>query len=95
MFLILEDEVLSVLRQGYVFGPLLFLIMIGDIDKSVLTNFLSSFADNNIRVGHGISCIEDLQNFQRDLGKTYMWATTNNIEFNCGKFEWIRYVNDM
>ena len=74
-------------------GPLLFLIMIGDIDESVLTAFLSSFADDT-RVGHSIKCMEDLQNFQKDLNSIYTWATTNNMEFNSGKFECIRYGNN-
>ena len=48
----------------------LFLIMIGDIDKSVLTAFLSSFADGT-RVGHWAKTMEDLQNFQKDLDNIY------------------------
>ena len=74
-------------------GPLLFLIMIGDIDKSVLTSFLSSFADDT-RVGHKIKSMEDLQNFQRDLDNIYAWASRNNMEFNSSKFECMNYGKD-
>ena len=82
--------VISGVPQGSVLGPLLFLIMIGDIDKSVLTAFLSSFADDT-RVGHWIKTMEDLQNFQRDLDKIYEWSSKNNMEFNSNKFECLRY----
>ena len=71
-------------------GPLLFLIMIGDIDKSVLTAFLSSFADN-ARVDHSIKTREDLKNFQTDLDNIYEWAARNNMEINLNKFECMRY----
>ena len=64
--------------------------MIGDIDKSALTYFLSSFADDT-RVGHGIKTMEDLENFQNDLDGIYEWASKNNMEFNSSKFECIRY----
>ena len=64
--------------------------MIGDIDKSVLTAFLSSFADDT-RVGHWIKTMEDLQNFQRDLDEIYKWSSKNNMEFNSSKFECLRY----
>ena len=86
-------EVLSGVPQGSVLGPLLFLIMIGDIDESVLTAFLSSFADDT-RVGHSIKCMEDIQYFQKDLDSIYAWASANNMEFNSAKFECIRYGNN-
>ena len=83
-------EVISGVPQGSVLGPLLFLIMIGDIDKSLLTAFLSSFADDT-RVGHGIKTMEDLEKFQNDLDNIYEWASKNNMKFNSSKFECIRY----
>ena len=82
--------VLSGVPQGSVLGPLLFLILIGDIDKDVAHSFISSFADDT-RVGHGISNPEDMKELQLDLEAVYRWATSNNMEFNSEKFEHIRY----
>ena len=56
--------------QGSVLGPLLFLILIGDIDKDVASAFLSSFADDT-RMGHGVNSHEDAENFQSDLKPVY------------------------
>ena len=83
-------EVISGVPQGSVLGPLLFLIMIGDIDKSVLTAFLSIFADDT-RVGHEVKTMEDMKKFQKDLDNIYEWASKNNMKFNSSKFECIRY----
>ena len=52
--------------QGSVLGPLLFLVLIGNIDQNVATSFLSSFADDT-RVGKGISIISDIACLQSDL----------------------------
>ena len=82
--------VLSGVPQGSVLGPLLFLILIGDIDKDIVTPFLSSFADDT-RVGHAIASKEDMTQLQTDLETVYCWAVRNNMEFNSDKFEFIRY----
>ena len=76
--------------QGSVLGPLLFLILIGDIDKDVATSFLSSFADDT-RVGKGISSVEDTRQLQADLESIYTWSVNNNMSFNSDKFELMRY----
>ena len=63
-------EVISGVPQGSLLGPLLSLIMILGIDKSILTDFLSTLADDT-RVGHWVKTMEDLQNFQKDLDNIY------------------------
>ena len=40
------QNVLSGVPQGSVLGPLIFLILIGDIDKDILNRFVKSFADD-------------------------------------------------
>lgn len=82
--------VLSGVPQGSVLGPLLFLILIGDIDSDISTSFLQSFADDT-RIGGRIRSCLDSQNLQIDLNIVYQWAEQNNMSFNNSKFELIHY----
>ena len=82
--------------QGSVIGPILFLIMMGDIDKTVKDSFVSSFADDT-RVGHKVSSTSDEADLQEDLNRIYLFADMNNMKFNTDKFEFVRYkqANDI
>jgi hypothetical protein len=73
-----------------VIGPILFLILIGDIDQNVAHAFLSSFADDT-RVGKAIKSVADAALLQQDLNQVYQWAALNNMEFNEPKFDLLRY----
>lgn len=83
-------EVKSGVPQGSVLGPVLFLIMMGDIDQEVRDSFLSSFADDT-RVGHNIKSQSDEADLQDDLNRIYLFAEQNNMAFNSAKFELVRY----
>ena len=83
-------QVISGVPQGSVLGPLLFLILMGDIDKDVAAAFLSSFADDT-RVGNGIVTFTDTIRLQTDLNTIYKWSIDNNTSFNSDKFELLRY----
>lgn len=83
-------EVTSGVPQGSVLGPVLFLILIGDINSEVTSSFVSSFADDT-RIGRGISRVEDVAILQNDLELVYDWAERNNMKFNIEKFECLRY----
>ena len=82
-------SVVSGVPQGSVIGPLLFLILIGDIDERVAHAFLSSFADDT-RIGSGIETADDAVRLQQDLEQVYQWAERNNMSFNDTKFDLIR-----
>ena len=75
---IIEDHpVLSGVPQGTVLGPLLFLIMISDIDKDVSTSKLVSFADDT-RLYSGVGDVTDCDNLQLELNAVYDLASSNN-----------------
>ena len=79
--------------QGSVIGPLLFLILIGDINADLEHSFLSSFADDT-RTAMGVSNLRDVSLLQSDLEKVYKWARNNNMLFNNKKLEVLRYGTD-
>ena len=71
-------------------GPLIFFILIGDIDSEVLHAVLKSFA-NNTRATKSIKSLEDVQKLQADLEKIYKCSKDNSMELNDLKFELLRY----
>ena len=89
-FLSSKEWVRSGVPQGSVLGPLLFLIMMGDIDSDVENSELSSYADDT-RIWRLICNEADMQLLQNDLIKLYRWAETNNAVFNGEKFEGISF----
>ena len=84
-------SILSGVPQGSVLGPLLFLILISDIDRNVLYSSLRSFADDS-RMTKSIKSLADSSAFQQDLNSVYDWAELNKLVFNESKFEMIRYT---
>jgi len=62
--------VISGIPQGSVIGPLLFLVLMGDIDKGIAHSFISSFADDT-RIGKEIATPEDAFLLQQDLIQVY------------------------
>ena len=88
-----ESSVKSGVPQGTVLGPLLFLIMINDIDRNIIHRNISIFADDT-RISKQINNEEDVEALQEDLEKLYSWATDNKMAFNGTKFEVLRYGNN-
>ena len=76
--------------QGSSLGPLLFLIMVSDIDSCVEHVNVSSFADDT-RLLKVIAEKVDCRKLQDDLIGIYGWAKTNNMKFNSSKFELLNY----
>jgi hypothetical protein len=83
-------NVISGVPQGSVLGPLLFLILIGDIDENTVHSLISSFADDT-RATKGLKNEADAADLQNDLFHIYDWSEKNNSEFNSIKFESLRY----
>ena len=79
-------KVKSGVPQGSVLGPLLFIIMMFDIDKTIVAAYLSSFADDT-RIWKSIKTPEDSQILQDNIHRTVSWANRNNMQFNGKKFE--------
>ena len=74
-----DHPVLSGVPQGTVLGPLLFLIMISDIDKDVSASKLVSFADDTRLLYSGVGDVADCDKLQLDLNAVYDWASSNNM----------------
>ena len=83
------SDVISGVPQGTVLGPVLFLILINDIDDDI-ESFRSLFADDT-RVTRKIETEDDVEELQQDLDKLYQWQEQNNMLFNGNKFEVLRY----
>ncbi len=73
-----KRSVVSGVPQGSVIGPLLFLILISDIDENTLHSLFASFADDT-HVTKGITAEEDTINLQTDLFHIYQWSRDNNM----------------
>ena len=84
------SKVKSGVPQGSVLGPLLFLIMIGDIDRGLQYSKATSFADDT-RVKKNIQTEGDVSRLQEDLDCLLTWSQHNNIVMNDDKFELMRY----
>ena len=89
-FLSYESKVFSGVPQGSVLGPVLFLIMISDINKNVKHLILSSFADNP-RLMKSITAVADIVLLQEDLDSVHEWTTKNNMSLNGTKFVHLPY----
>ena len=89
-----DSPVLSGVPQCTVLGPLLFLIMISDINKGITSSKLVSFADDT-RVYSNIAEADDCDHPQYDLNSIYNWAVHNNMFFNSEKFNYISFGSSL
>ena len=74
-------SVISGVPQGTVLGPLLFVIVIADINTDIASSKLISFADGT-RLYNQSSDTEDCDSLQWDLNPVYKWVCETNMFFN-------------
>ena len=79
---------ISGVPQGTVLGPLLFIILMCDINSGITSSSMVSFADDT-RLYYGISNVDDCAILKNDLNSIYEWASGNNMLFNAQKFQYI------
>ena len=82
---------MSGVPQDTVLGPLLFLIMLSDINKGATSSKFVSFADDT-QVYSNIAEADDCDNLHYDLNSIYNWAVHNNMFLTLTeKFHYISY----
>ena len=75
--------------QGSVLGPLFFLIFIGDITEGVTSSTLVYVDDSKTK--DNVKNENDVERLQQNLDTIYEWEAKNNMEFNGGKCQVMRY----
>ena len=85
---ILSDpvKVISGVPQGSVLGPLLFVILMLDIDQNLSYVYNFQFADDT-KLLKGITSPADHNHLQMQLSNVYTWAHVNGMLFNEKKFD--------
>ena len=86
------SPVISGVPQGTVLGPVLFLLHIADIARSVSAGTKTSSYVDDTRANRCIRDPEvDCEVLQQDLASIYEWAEDVNMVFNADKFECLRF----
>ena len=76
----------SKLPEGIVLGPMLFIILMSDIDEGITNSKINSFPDDT-QLYNSVSVVEDCDLLQVNLDTIYKWAEANNMTFNSNKFK--------
>ena len=77
--------------QGFVFGPLLFLIYINDVNKAIKYSDVHHFADDTNLLLYDKSLKKINKHFRHDLKLLNIWLRANTISLNASKTEIILF----
>lgn len=84
-----EKETENGVPQGSVLGPVLFIIFINDIVRSITNCKIHLFADDTMLYIAGEN-VEDIVRIMNDeLNNLYMWLCDNNLKVNINKCKWM------
>ena len=84
-----SSVLISGVPQGSVLGPLLFLVFIGDLADGVEASVLIYVDDSKVK--KAVKNENEVEALQIELDKIYKWEENNNMKFNGGKFQILRY----
>ena len=77
--------------QESLLGPLLFLIYINDISKSVISSKVSLYADDTVLNISHLDYNLAITLLQNDLNSVYNWCDSNKLTINCKKTKYCLY----
>ena len=85
-------DVRSGVPQGSVLGPLLFILYIDDLHRSVTGSTLKIFADD-VTIYKVVTSVSDCRILQEDLSHIFCWTAAWQVRLNSGKCEALNITN--
>lgn len=81
----------SGVSQGSSLGPLLFSIMINDLDSCLTSGRCLIYADD-VKIFKSIRSVEDVRSLQHDLDEIQLWSAKNRLYLNTSKCNVMSYT---